>query len=127
VVLHEAPGRLAPTLVDLAAHCGPDRPVAVARELTKVHEEVWRGTLGGASSAFAERDVRGEVVIVVGGAPAQASDDRDKIVEALGRRLDAGDSVRDAAATVADELGVGRHRAYELALALREPPARSSS
>ena len=49
VLIHESPQRLAATLVDLAAACGGDRQVAVARELTKLHEEVWRGTLGEAS------------------------------------------------------------------------------
>ena len=47
--------------------CGADRPVAVARELTKLHEEVWRGTLGGAAAWAADPPVRGEVVVVVGG------------------------------------------------------------
>ena len=64
----EAPGRVAATLADLAA-VDAARRVAVVRELTKVHEEVWRGTLADAAAAFAARQVRGEVVVVVGGAP----------------------------------------------------------
>ena len=67
-VLFEAPGRVAATLTDLAAVCGADRPVAVARELTKLHEEVWRGTLAGAA-AWAGDGLRGEVVLVLAGAP----------------------------------------------------------
>jgi 16S rRNA (cytidine1402-2'-O)-methyltransferase len=121
VVLHEAPGRLVATLADLAESCGPDRLVAVARELTKLHEEVWRGTLAQACEEFASREVRGEIVVVMGGAPAPPSDGEDgRVIEALGRRLGAGDSVRAAATAVAGELGVGRHRAYELALGLRD-------
>lgn len=120
VVLFEAPGRLAATLADLLVACGPERRVAVARELTKVHEEVWRGTLADASPTFAAREVRGEVVVVLGGEPGagRTPDDVD-IVEALRGRLEAGDTVRDAAGTVAGVLGVPRRRAYDLALSLR--------
>ena len=67
-VVLEAPGRLAATLGDLAAALG-DRPVAVVRELTKVHEEVWRGGLVEAAGHYGAVPVRGEVVVVVGGAP----------------------------------------------------------
>ena len=75
-VLLEAPGRLAGTLEDLHRACG-DRAVAVVRELTKLHEEVWRGTLAAAAAEFAGREVRGEIVVVLAGAgPAEeASDD----------------------------------------------------
>ncbi len=119
-VLFEAPGRLAATLRDLVEACGPERRVVVARELTKLHEEVWRGTLAEASATFAERDVRGEVVVVLAGDPeaGRAPDDPD-VVEALRARLEAGDSLRDAAGVVAAAMGVSRRRAYDLALALR--------
>jgi 16S rRNA (cytidine1402-2'-O)-methyltransferase len=119
-VLFEAPGRLVATLVDLVDACGPDRPVVVAREMTKLHEEVWRGTVGDAAATFAGRDVRGEIVIVVGGDPSSGHVPDDVVVaEALGERLEAGDTLRDAAGRVATELGVPRRRAYDLALALR--------
>jgi 16S rRNA (cytidine1402-2'-O)-methyltransferase len=67
-VLFEAPGRLAATLADLAGACGPDRPGAVCRELTKVHEEVIRGTLGdlAARAAAGAIDPRGEATVVIG-------------------------------------------------------------
>ncbi|HUY22994.1 MAG TPA: 16S rRNA (cytidine(1402)-2'-O)-methyltransferase [Acidimicrobiales bacterium] len=120
VVVFEAPGRLAATLADLVGVCGPDRPVAVARELTKLHEEVWRGSLAAAAAAFEEREVRGEVVVVLGGAPASVEVPGDaEVADAVGRRLVAGDSLRDAAARVAQDLGVPRRRAYEAALARR--------
>ncbi|MGH8982094.1 MAG: 16S rRNA (cytidine(1402)-2'-O)-methyltransferase, partial [Acidimicrobiales bacterium] len=67
-VVLEAPGRLAATLAELAA-LAPQRAIAVCRELTKLHEEVWRGTAAGAEREFAARAVRGEVVVVIGGAP----------------------------------------------------------
>ncbi len=121
-VLHEAPGRLAPTLADLAAVCGAERPVAVVRELTKLHEEVWRGTVSEAAAVFADREVRGEVVVVLGAAPAGSVGadpvGDDAIADALQASLGEGSSVKDAATAVADELGVPRRRAYGLALAL---------
>jgi 16S rRNA (cytidine1402-2'-O)-methyltransferase len=67
-VLFEAPGRTATTLRDLAEACGPSRQAAVARELTKMHEEVRRGSLGQLAAEAAAQPVRGEVVIVVAGA-----------------------------------------------------------
>ncbi|HLM95321.1 MAG TPA: 16S rRNA (cytidine(1402)-2'-O)-methyltransferase [Acidimicrobiales bacterium] len=120
VVLFEAPGRLAATLRDLLEACGPARRVVVARELTKLHEEVWRGALADACRTFAEREVRGEIVVVVAGDPesGRAPNDAD-VVDALRGRLEAGDSLRDAAGTVAQSMGVSRRRAYDLALGLR--------
>jgi len=117
-ILYEAPHRLERTLVDLEKVCGGDRPVAVARELTKLYEEVWRGTLDDAVDWVAEATPRGEIVIVVGGAPDQTVDD-DRIVSELRAALDAGDTVRDAADSVAARLGVRRRHAYDLALGLR--------
>ena len=68
VVFYESPHRLLRTLADLIERCGPDRPVAVARELTKKYEEVPRGTLQEVHSYFAEvENIRGEIVIVLGG------------------------------------------------------------
>ncbi len=92
-VVLEAPGRLAATLAELAA-TDPGRPAAVVRELTKLHEEVWRGSLGEAASAFAARDVRGEIVLVIGGAPAAGAgrrgDGRGGGAGGAGRRPDGG-------------------------------------
>jgi 16S rRNA (cytidine1402-2'-O)-methyltransferase len=119
-VVLEAPGRVAGTLAELAG-LDPARPVAVARELTKVHEEVWRGTLGDAAASFGADQVRGEVVLVVGGAPpAEEADERD--VEAAVRRAmrenpDAGP--RQVAERVAANLGVPKRRVYEAALRVR--------
>ncbi|HUO48474.1 MAG TPA: 16S rRNA (cytidine(1402)-2'-O)-methyltransferase [Acidimicrobiales bacterium] len=119
-VLYEAPGRLAATLEDLADACGAARPVAVVRELTKLHEEVWRGPAGEAASEFGRREVLGEVVVVVGGAePAPAAGD-DELAERLRAELRAGVTLRDAAAAVARDSGVARRRVYELGLALRD-------
>jgi 16S rRNA (cytidine1402-2'-O)-methyltransferase len=119
-VIYEAPGRLADTLVDLVPVCGGERPVVVVREMTKLHEEVWRGTLAGAAAEFAGRVVRGEVVIVLGGAPAEPDDPGDDaIAEAQRPLLAAGLSLRDAAGEVAARFGVPRRRAYDMALGMR--------
>jgi 16S rRNA (cytidine1402-2'-O)-methyltransferase len=118
VVLYEAPHRIARTLEDLAAAFGPARRVAVARELTKLHEEVWRGTLESAVE-WAQTHPPGEMVVVVDGAPPAAPAGDDEIREALRVELGSGSSPRDAAATVAAELGVARRRVYELAIQLR--------
>jgi len=119
-VLYEAPVRLAETLADLCAACGAERPVVVARELTKLHEEVWRGSLVEAAEFFAAHSVRGEVVLVLGGAgPAPEAGD-EEVSESLRLKLAAGASARDAAAAVAGELGIARRRAYELAVSIRK-------
>jgi 16S rRNA (cytidine1402-2'-O)-methyltransferase len=119
VLIHEAPGRLAATLADLLSVCGPDRGVVVARELTKLHEEVWRGNLARAAEEFAAREVRGEVVVVLAGAEPEPPPDATDVEAALRRHVDAGVSWRDAASAVAGELQVSRRQVYEQALALR--------
>jgi 16S rRNA (cytidine1402-2'-O)-methyltransferase len=122
-VVLEAANRLVPTLVDLAAACGADRPAAVARELTKLHEEVWRGTLGDAAARFADTAARGEVVVVIAPAPAPDDPDDDQVTEAVRRHLQRGAGPRDAALAVAAELAVPRRRAYAAALAERDSRA----
>ncbi|MGH9027281.1 MAG: 16S rRNA (cytidine(1402)-2'-O)-methyltransferase [Acidimicrobiia bacterium] len=120
-VCFEAPVRLRETLNALGSACGPDRRVAVARELTKLHEEVWRGTLGDAAEHFSEIEPRGEQVIVIGGAPAGAAIVDDEAVStALRLAIERGASARDAAAAVAAELRVPKRRAYQLAVAVRD-------
>jgi 16S rRNA (cytidine1402-2'-O)-methyltransferase len=118
VVLYEAPHRLRRTVADLGAACGPERRVALARELTKVHEEVWRGTLGQAAERLARVEPRGEYVVVVAGAPPVAATeaDGDTIAAALARRLAAGDDKRSAVAAVAVELGLPKRAVYEVAV-----------
>ena len=120
-VLFEAPGRVAATLADLAAVCGADRQLAVARELTKLHEEVWRGTLEEAG-AWASEGVRGEVVLVLAGAPAPEEVEVTESVLAaeVTAALRAGARTRGAVDEVAARHGVSRRRVYELALRLRE-------
>jgi 16S rRNA (cytidine1402-2'-O)-methyltransferase len=119
-VVLEAPGRLAATLAELAA-TDPGRPAAVVRELTKLHEEVWRGSLGEAARSFAARDVRGEIVLVIGGAPAAAPPDEATVESAVRAALDDDPTAgpRQVAEHVAASLDVPRRRAYEAALRVR--------
>ena len=113
VVLYEAPHRIVRTIADLAEVCGPDRRVAVARELTKLYETVVRGTLGDV-----ELGQPGEYVVVLGGAPAiEVEIDDDAIAARVDAELAAGGSARDAAAQVAADLGIPRRRAYDIAVA----------
>lgn len=115
-VLYEAPHRVRATIDDLLAACGPERRVALARELTKLHEEVWRGTLAEAASHLAMVVPRGEYVVVVGGAPEpEAATDAD-IERAVASRLGRGDDKRAAVAAVTLELDVAKRRVYEAVL-----------
>lgn len=118
-VLFESPRRVAATLADLMAACGGERAVAVARELTKLHEEVWRGTLAGAVARAGAVEPRGEHVLVLAPAPAPAAADDGAVTDALVAALAAGATVRDAASSVAERLGIPRRRAYDLAVRLR--------
>ena len=119
-VVLEAPGRVSATLAELAA-LDPDRPLAVVRELTKVHEDVWRGTAAAAAEAFAAQAPRGEVVLVVGGAPPPPPLDEAEVEAAVRRALgdDPSRGPRQAADSVAASLGVSRRLAYEAALRVR--------
>jgi 16S rRNA (cytidine1402-2'-O)-methyltransferase len=72
-ILFEAPGRAAATLADLAEACGSDRRAALCRELTKLHEDIWRGSLGDLARRAADEPPRGEVTIVIGPAPEQTA------------------------------------------------------
>lgn len=117
-VLYEAPHRVERTVADLGAECGGDRRVALTRELTKLHEEVWRGTLGEAATQLAERAPRGEYVVVLEGAPAAAAADDETVLAALRMALMAGADRRTAVATVMSSTGAAKRRVYDLALTI---------
>jgi 16S rRNA (cytidine1402-2'-O)-methyltransferase len=121
VVLYEAPHRLARTLQDLAASCGPHRSVVLARELTKLHEELWRGDLAGALAHVGEVEPRGEYVVVLAGAPPPEPAGDQEVDEALRAARAAGSSVKDAATAVAAALDLPRRLVYERALRLPPP------
>jgi 16S rRNA (cytidine1402-2'-O)-methyltransferase len=116
LVFFEAPQRLAETLAAVCAALG-DRPALVARELTKMHEELARGTLSELERRFSG-DVRGEVVIVVRGAPESAAEDPTSLESEVRARLERGERPKD----IADALSSthSRRDVYQLALKLKK-------
>ena len=118
MIFYEAPHKLAATLEDLAQVFGGDRPVSLCRELTKLHEEVLRTTLGQAAEHYRNTPPKGEFVLVVRGAQPQA--EQEATLEdglALVERLrEEGLSLRDAVKRAAKELGLSRNQLYDCAL-----------
>ncbi len=118
VVLYEAPHRLVLTLTDLCRACGGERRVAMIRELTKLHEQIWRGTL--TEAVALDTEPRGEYVLVVDGAPViTAAISEEDIEAALERELSTGGDRREAVGAVAAVLGVPKRRVYDAAVRLR--------
>jgi 16S rRNA (cytidine1402-2'-O)-methyltransferase len=118
LVLFESPRRLAATLAELADALGPRR-ACVARELTKLHEELVRGTLPELATRFQEAP-RGEVTLVVEGAAEPLPPDEAELRRRVRARLDEGLSARDVASRLQAETGVARRTLYALALEERE-------
>ncbi|HET9133907.1 MAG TPA: 16S rRNA (cytidine(1402)-2'-O)-methyltransferase [Gemmatimonadales bacterium] len=119
VVCFEAANRLDGLLEDLIAACGTDRPVVVARELTKLHEELRGGTLQEVREHFLATPPRGEVTVVLGGAPAGSDvvrHDPAEISEAIRAGLAAGESRKDVARKVAAQFNLARNDAYRLVM-----------
>jgi len=110
VVAFESPKRVAGSLRVLA-EMDPDRPVAVCRELTKVHEEVVRGTAASLAERYAAAEPRGEVVLVIGGAPEGAGE-QDVAVDAVRRLVESGARARAAASVVSELTGVPANALY---------------
>jgi 16S rRNA (cytidine1402-2'-O)-methyltransferase len=136
-VVYEAPHRVARTVADLAGACGADRPVALVREVTKLHEQVWRGPLGEAAERLrtAPDPPRGEWVLVIGAGPVNSArsghpdqahpvastvSDAD-ILGALRARMSDGVDRRHAVADVASRLRVQKRRVYNLSVEPRDP------
>lgn len=120
LVFFEAPSRLAASLESLSEAFGAERPAAVCRELTKLHEEVRRGPLAELAS-WAAGGVRGEICIVVGGAGEPVPADEGEAVARVVGLAASGTRLKDAAAIVAAETGLGKRDLYEAALASRRP------
>ena len=113
MIFYEAPHKLRSTLDDLVQTFGPDRPLAVCRELTKLHEEVLRLTLGEAVERYAAQEPRGEFVLVVGGRPPQAEAADEGAALARGWELRrSGMQLKAAAAQAAEEFGVKKRTLY---------------
>ncbi|MEH0938644.1 16S rRNA (cytidine(1402)-2'-O)-methyltransferase [Micromonospora sp. CPCC 205543] len=114
LVFFEAPHRIAGALADLSAIFGADRPAALCRELTKTYEEIVRRPLGELAEWAADGDPRGEITVVVGGAPHTAPErpDDDTLRAAVAAREAAGMSRRDAISEVATDHGLRRRDVY---------------
>ena len=121
-IIYEAPGRVAATLANLADACGPGRPAAIGRELTKVHEEILRGTLGELAerARSGELTLRGEFAIVVGSwagdrrrVTAAATTEADALAE-VERRVAGGTPRGEAVRAVAAETGLSRRSLYRV-------------
>ncbi|MBB4635194.1 16S rRNA (cytidine(1402)-2'-O)-methyltransferase [Longimicrobium terrae] len=124
-VLYESPNRLGRLMVDLAEAAGGERRVAVARELTKMHEEFFRGTLTEAAARYADAEVLGEIVVVVAGRTADAVAEgevdelaADAVAKAL---LSQGQSPSAVAKELRRRLGISRNDAYRIAQDAAEP------
>jgi 16S rRNA (cytidine1402-2'-O)-methyltransferase len=120
LVFFEAPHRLADALRDLADAFGPDRSAAVCRELTKTYEEIRRGTLAELAE-WAGGDVRGEITLVVAGAPDEPATDvgPDALAAEVANREQAGQPRKEAIADVARERGVPKRAVFDAVVAAK--------
>ncbi|MFD7729232.1 16S rRNA (cytidine(1402)-2'-O)-methyltransferase [Kitasatospora phosalacinea] len=123
MVFFEAPHRIAETLEAMAAAFGADRPAAVCRELTKTYEEVRRGPLG-ELAAWAADGVRGEITVVVAGAPPAAPEEVGpaELARRVAVREEAGERRKEAIAAVAAELGLRKSIVFDAVVAAKHAP-----
>jgi len=112
LIFYEAPHRMRDTLEDMLAVLG-NRSMCVARELTKVHEEIWRGSIGEALQRFSA-EALGEFVLVVAGAPEAERWDKDRARAALQAEIEHGASASEAARKVAEISGWNKRAVYAL-------------
>ena len=122
MVFYEAPHKLLTTLEDMQAVFGSDRPVSFCRELTKLHEEIYRTTFGEAIRHYTEQPPKGEFVLVVGGAPEEKAPEitQDEIIRQVNRRMEEGCSRKDAVMQTAKALGLSKNNVYEASLQGKE-------
>jgi 16S rRNA (cytidine1402-2'-O)-methyltransferase len=124
MVFFEAPHRVLATLDAMVAAFGPDRAAAAVRELTKVHEQVLRGPLGTVRDELAGQGPRGELTLVVGGAPAggAAQASAAALAAEVATMVEAGTNTRDAVTAVAEATGTPRRSVYQAVLEARGEP-----
>ena len=120
MIFYEAPHKLTATLEDLAACFGADRPVSLCRELTKLHEEVIRTTLGQALERYTQTPPKGEFVLVVAGAPEPVREgpSQSDAAARLAQLLEQGLSRKDAVKQTARELSLPKNAVYDIAVSL---------
>jgi len=127
VVLFSAPSRVTKDLADLATAAGDDRTIVIARELTKMHEEIWKGTLAEAIDHWtSDVEPRGEFTLVVEPRP-EAPPDLPAALDEVVERMSGGERLSNAVRDVSEETGVSRRVLYESALARRAATRRSES
>ena len=119
MIFYESPHRTAATLADFVQTFGPERRGTVSRELTKLHEEVRRGTLAELAKWAESERVRGEIVIIVEGAQAPETPEAQDVVQLVLDRVAGGERLKSACAAVAAETGTSKRDLYEAALAAR--------
>ena len=120
MIFYEAPHKLLSTLEDMAAVFGADRPISLCRELTKLHEEVVRTTLGQAIEKYTQQPPKGEFVLVVAGAAPVEKEvaTQDDALAHLQKLMESGISRKDAVKQTAKDLNLPKNEVYELALQL---------
>ena len=122
VIFYEAPHKLRTTLDDLTTAFGPERSITLCRELTKLHEEIWKTTLGEAQTHYAENDPRGEYVLVMAGAPAAKAEEELTLEQAAQRALELtrnGYAASAAAKAAAQGTPYSKSEVYKQLLALQ--------
>ena len=119
LVFYESPHRLRQTLADFAATFGAERQIAIGRELTKLHEEFWRGDIGAAIAHYTQVEPQGEYAIVLAGAPVSHPTLSDEAIDrALLELMLNGTSRSQASRIVAEQISQSRRYVYQLALAI---------
>ncbi|MBD2480858.1 MULTISPECIES: 16S rRNA (cytidine(1402)-2'-O)-methyltransferase [Planktothrix] len=119
LILYEAPHRLLETLQDLAQSLGSKRSIVIARELTKLHEEFWRGTLAEAVQYYQDHNPKGELTLVIAGVTETATLlTEDQIKAELQRLIQEGMSHSEASRQLAEATSISRRQIYQLALTL---------
>ena len=121
LIFYESPKRLSKMLIDAAECLGPEREAVIGRELTKQFEEFRKGSLGTLAAEYtAEDNPKGEIVVLIGTAPASDKAWNDEAVIALLRRALQDSSIKQAAADVAEHTGLAKRDCYQLALGLKD-------
>ena len=120
MIFYEAPHKLLSTLEDMTNAFGPDRPLCLCRELTKLHEEAMRTTLGKALSYYQENSPRGEYVLILGGAAPQEEEapSMEVCLQRVAALREGGMSLKDAVKAVSKDTGVARNVLYDAAIKL---------
>ena len=119
VILFVSPHRLVADLESVAAATGPEREIVITREMTKLHEEVWTGPVGKAIEEWSERQVKGELTVVIAPGPLEAPSLDSALVEARGL-VEGGAAPSEAARRVATATGVSRREIYQVLIGDQE-------